>query len=67
MRVKLLLGLSGVSALAGASLITYKGIAILATGDQPDHAFQIAPFFFGLSALALVHALMSDLRRGPQV
>jgi hypothetical protein len=63
MRVKLLFRLSGVSALVGASLIGYKGVAILATGEQPDHAFQIAPFFFGLSALTLVYALMSDLRR----
>jgi hypothetical protein len=63
MSVKLLFGLSGVSALVGASLIGYKGVAILATGDQPDHAFQIAPFFFGVSVLTLVYALMSDLRR----
>jgi hypothetical protein len=63
MRVRQLLGLSGVSAVVGASLIGYKGVAILATGNQPDHAFQIAPFFFGLSVLTLVHALMSNLQR----
>jgi hypothetical protein len=63
MSVRQLLVVSGVSALLGASLVAYKGVAILATGNQPDHTFEIAPFFFGLSALTLVHALMSDLRR----
>ncbi len=41
----------------------YKGIAILATGDQPDHAFEIAPFFFGMSTVTLLYALISDLQR----
>jgi hypothetical protein len=63
MKARPLLRLSGVSALVGASLYAYKAIAILATDDQPDHAFQIAPFFLGLSALTLVYALMSDLRQ----
>ena len=53
----------GVSAWIGASLWVYKGVAILATGNQPDHAFEIAPFFFGMSVVALAHALIGDLRR----
>ncbi len=51
------------SALLGASLVGYKSLAILATNDQPDHAFEIAPFFFGVSALTLVYAFISDLQR----
>ena len=63
MGVRQLLVSSGVSALLGASLIGYKSLAILVTGNQPDHAFEIAPFFFGVSALALVYAVIGNMRR----
>lgn len=63
MSVRQLLVSSGVTALLGATLIGYKSLAILVTGNQPDHAFQIAPFFFGLSALALVYAVIGNMRR----
>lgn len=53
----------GVTALLGAALLGYKSITILATGDQPDHAFEVAPLFFGLSALTLVYALVGDIQR----
>lgn len=63
MGVRPLLTLCGVSALLGAILVGYKGLAILATNDQPDHAFEIAPFFFGVSALTLVYAVIDDMQR----
>jgi len=63
MGVRPLLTLCGVSALLGAILVGYKGLAILATNDQPDHAFEIAPFFFGVSALTLVYAVIDDIQR----
>ena len=63
MSVRQLLVLSGATALLGASLIGYKSLAILVTGNQPDHAFEIAPFFFGVSALALVYAVIGNMRR----
>ncbi len=53
----------GTSAAIGATLWAYKGIAILITGDQPDHAFQVAPFFFGVSALTLVYSLIGGLEK----
>jgi hypothetical protein len=53
----------GISALVGAGLFAYKGVAILATGDQPDHAFEVAPFFFGLSAVTLLYATISNVSR----
>jgi hypothetical protein len=53
----------GITAGIGAVLWAYKGVAILITGNQPDHAFQIAPFFFGVSALTLVYSLIGELRR----
>jgi uncharacterized membrane protein HdeD (DUF308 family) len=52
-----------VTALIGASLVGYKSIAILATNDQPDHVFEIAPLFFGVSALTLVYAFINDIQR----
>ena len=53
----------GATAAVGALLWAYKGLAILITGDQPDHAFQIAPSFFGVSAITLVYSLIGELRR----
>lgn len=53
----------GTTAAIGALLWIYKGVAILITGEQPDHAFQIAPFFFGVSAVTLVYSLVGELRR----
>ncbi len=53
----------GTTAAVGALLWIYKGVAILITGDQPDHVFQIAPFFFGVSAVALVYSVFGELRR----
>jgi hypothetical protein len=58
-----LLVLCGVSSLIGAALWVYKGVAILATGDQPDHAFQVAPFFFGVAAVTLLYAVIGDIQR----
>ena len=63
MSERLLLVSCGVSALFGAGLIVYKSVAILTGADQPDHAFEVAPFFFGVSALLLVSALIDDLQR----
>jgi len=54
---------SGMAASIGALLWAYKSVAILATGDQPDYLFEIAPLFFGLSVAALVYALRSQLSR----
>ena len=58
-----LLVLCGVSALIGAALWVYKGIAILVSGNQPDHAFEIAPFFFGVAAVTLLYAVISGIGR----
>ena len=63
MYVSRLLVWCGTTAAVGALLWAYKGIAILITGDQPDHVFQIAPFFFGVSAITLVYSLIGELRR----
>jgi hypothetical protein len=63
MTERLLLVAGGVCAFVGAGLMGYKGVAILVTGEQPDHAFEVAPFFFGVSALLLVSALIDDLTR----
>lgn len=63
MTKRLLLVAGGVCAFVGAGLMGYKGVAILVTGEQPDHAFEVAPFFFGVSALLLVSALINDLTR----
>ena len=59
----LLLRWSGVAASVGALLWGYKSVAILVTGDQPDFVFEVAPFFFGVSLVALVYALRGQLRR----
>lgn len=61
--VRQLLVSCGISALVGAGLWIYKGVAILATGDQPDHAFEVAPFFLGLSAVTLLYATISNVSR----
>jgi hypothetical protein len=63
MNVRQLLVLCGVSALVGAALWTYKGVAILASGNQPDHAFQVAPFFFGVAAVTLLYAVVDGIGR----
>lgn len=51
------------SAAIGAALWTYKSVVILVTGEQPDHVFQIAPFFFGVATVLLVYALADGLSR----
>jgi hypothetical protein len=58
-----LLVLCGVSALIGAALWVYKGVAILVSGNQPDHAFQVAPFFFGVAAVTLLYAVIGGIDR----
>ena len=58
-----LLVLCGVSALIGAALLVYKGVAILVSGNQPDHAFQVAPFFFGVAAVTLLYAVIGGIER----
>lgn len=63
MRRRTLLLWCGISAWLGAGLWLYKGVSILATGDQPDHAFQVAPLAFGVSAITLAYALIDDLER----
>ena len=32
---------SGIAALVGAAMWTYKSVVILVTGDQPDHWFEL--------------------------
>ncbi len=51
------------SAFIGAVLLAYKSVAILASGDQPEHAFEIAPFFLGLATVTLLYSVIDDLRR----
>ena len=63
MNVRQLLILCGVSALTGAALWVYKGIAILISGNQPDHAFEVAPFFFGVAAVTLLYAVIGGIGR----
>ena len=63
MNVRYLLVWSGISALIGATLYAYKSVAILATGDQPEHVFEIAPFFLGLATITLLYALIDELQR----
>jgi hypothetical protein len=63
MNVRQLLILCGVSALIGAALWIYKGIAILISGTQPDHAFEVAPFFFGVAAVTLLYAVIGGIGR----
>ena len=54
---------SGVSALVGAVMSTFKSVAILATGEQPDYWFELALVFFGVSILLLVYAVRDRLDR----
>ena len=56
---------SGVSALVGAVMFTYKSVVILATGEQPDYWFELALVFFGVSILLLVYAVRDRLDRSP--
>ena len=58
-----LLRWSGVFALVGAGMWTYKSIAILATGEQPDYWFELALVFFGVSILLLIYAIRDRLDR----
>jgi hypothetical protein len=58
-----LLVLCGVSSLIGAALWVYKGVAILVSGNQPDHAFEVAPFFFGVAAVSLLYTVIGDIQR----
>ncbi len=60
-----LLPWGGVSALVGAVMWGYKGVAIIATGDQPDYWFELALVFFGMSVLLLVYAVRDQLDRSP--
>lgn len=45
--------LSGTALLVGATLVGFKGVAILLTGDQPALLFEISPVFLGLGVLLL--------------
>lgn len=58
-----LLPWSGGFALVGAVMWTYKSIAILATGEQPDYWFELALVFFGVSILLLVYAISEHIVR----
>ena len=58
-----LLVLGGISALIGAALWVYKGVAILVSGNQPEHAFQVAPFFFGVAAVTLLYTVIGGIDR----
>ena len=58
-----LLVLCGVSAFIGAALWVYRGIAILISGNQPDHAFEVAPFFFGVAAVTMLYAVIGGIGR----
>lgn len=42
---------------------TYKSVVILATGDQPDHWFELALVFFGAAVLLLVYAIRDRIER----
>jgi hypothetical protein len=44
-------------------MFTYKSVAILATGEQPDYWFELALVFFGVSILLLVYAVRDRLDR----
>jgi hypothetical protein len=63
MTARNLLILCGISAWIGAAMLAYKSVAILATGDQPEHVFELAPFFLGLATITLLYALVDGLRR----
>lgn len=52
---------AGAAALAGAGMWTYKSVAILATGSQPDYWFELALPSFGISTLLLVYGLKPEL------
>jgi len=62
-----LLQWSGIAALVGAGMWTYKSVVILATGDQPDHWFELALVFSGMSILLLVYALRDQLDRSSRL
>lgn len=54
---------SGVFAVVGAVAWTYKSIAILVTGEQPDYWFELALVFFGVSILLLIYAIRDRIDR----
>jgi hypothetical protein len=58
-----LLRWGGLLAVVGAVMWTYKSIAILATGDQPDYFFELALVFFGVSILLLVYGIRDRIDR----
>lgn len=58
---------SGRFALVGAAMWTYKSVAILATGEQPDYWFELALPFFGVSILLLVKAIGAQIVRFPRL
>jgi hypothetical protein len=41
----------------------YKGVVILATGDQPDYWFELAFMWFGIAVLLLASALKDHVTR----
>ena len=55
---------AGFAAALGGALWAAKGIAILATGDQPEHIFEAAPLFFALGLVGL-HARVKGRGGGP--
>ncbi len=61
------LAASGICALVGAVMWTYKGVVILVTGDQPDYWFELAFVWFGVSTLLLASELNRHVRRSRPV
>ena len=51
------------TAAVGAGLWAYKSLVVLVSGNQPDHVFEIAPLFFGVSVVTFVYSLMRELHR----
>lgn len=54
---------SGVAALVGAAMWAYKSGAILLSGRQPDHWFELALVCFGLSVILLVGHMRTEVSR----